>query len=332
VAIKVLRTEREADPAAARRLEREARTLQRLEHPHVVRVHEVGGEDDRVFIVMERLEGETLRDRLEREGRLAPPQVKSIVHELCAAIGEAHRVGIVHRDLKPANVFLTAAGVKVLDFGVAKGPLGGTLGASTKSGTLLGTPHYMSPEQATDAKRIDHRADLWAVGVIAYECLVGRRPFEGSNVAELAVAIATRDPPLPSRQARVPSGFDAWFLCAVARDPADRFESAEELASALEIALETAPRRAWARWVAATAIVALTLLALWLGGVFDPPPPESAIPATRVEPPPAPTASAVEPPPPTEPPRVAAPPASPAPRRRPDKPRQRRTNVDDLEF
>jgi serine/threonine protein kinase len=331
VAIKVVRTDRESDGTIARRLEREARALERIDHPHVVRVHEVGHHEGRLYIAMERLLGETLQARLEREGRLPPTAVHQIVSGMCAGIGHAHALGIVHRDLKPANVFLTESGVKVLDFGIAKGLAAGTLGASTMSGTVLGTPHYMSPEQATDSKRIDHRTDLWSVGVIAYECLVGARPFEGANVAELAVAIVRGDPPLPSRRASdVPTEVDAWFARAVARDPSARFQSAEELAAAFADAI-TAPRRASMRLVYAigVAVIAASVLAtIWAAG---------GTPSSEEEPAPAPAVVVPERAPPraespkAEPLEIEAPALTekPRPKRRATKPR---ADVDDLEF
>ncbi len=339
VAIKVLRPECEDDPTAMRRLEREARALAKLRHANVVRIHEVGRVDDRLFIATERLAGETLRDRLEREGRLSAAETRAIVTQICAALTEAHRLGIVHRDLKPANVFLTGDGVKVLDFGVAKTIGGGTLGASTATGAVLGTPHYMSPEQATDSKRIDHRADLWAVGVIAFECMVGRRPFEAQGLAELAVAIVTGDPPVPSHHADVPAGFDAWFARAVARDPAARFQSADELARAFEAALDGPTRTrspSRGRWYAAIglATVGAMLLALWLGGAFATPQRDDA-PAPAPEPTTRPPAVASEPA--TAVPATAEPDAPDAKHEAPEKPRsrpakRRRASVDDLEF
>lgn len=328
VAIKVVRTDREGDDAITHRLEREARALERIDHPNVVRVHEVGRDAGRLFIVMERLLGETLQAKLEREGRVAPTAAREIVAGMCAGIGHAHALGIVHRDLKPANVFLTDSGVKVLDFGIAKGLAGGTLGASTMSGTVLGTPHYMSPEQATDSKRIDHRTDLWSVGVIAYECLVGARPFEGANVAELAVAIVSGNPPPPSRRiAELSTGVDAWFARAVARDPAARFQSAEELSTAFASVIAD-PRRASMRrvYAIAVAVIAASVVAtIWVArsSSKETPAPAPAVVA------PEPAAPRVEPPH-TEPAREAPSiPEKPRPKRRTAKPR---ADVDDLEF
>jgi serine/threonine protein kinase len=328
VAIKVVRTDREGDDSVTHRLEREARALERIDHPNVVRVHEVGRDAGRLFIVMERLLGETLQTRLEREGRLAPTIVHEIVAGTCAGIGHAHALAIVHRDLKPANVFLTESGVKVLDFGIAKGLAGGTLGASTMSGAVLGTPHYMSPEQATDSKRIDHRTDLWSVGVIAYECLVGARPFEGANVAELAVAIVSGDPPPPSRRiAEISTDVDAWFARALARDPAARFQSAEEMPAVFADAIAS-PRRASMRVVHAVAVAAIAaslIATIWFtrSASKETPAPAPAVGA------PEPAQPRVEPPPADAAPRASAIPEKPRPKRRTTKPR---ADVDDLEF
>jgi serine/threonine-protein kinase len=153
----------------------------------------------------------------------------------------------VHRDLKPDNIFLVRNEdeevAKVLDFGIAKanaqalGP-----GSATRTGTVMGTPYYMSPEQITGAKGLDYRTDLWALGVIACECLTGKQPFEGETLGQLVLAICTVQPPLPSSLAPVPDGFDAWFARATHRDIAARFQSARELSEALrQLASGAAP-------------------------------------------------------------------------------------------
>ena len=213
VAIKVLRSQHAANEAVVRRLRREAKTLGGLRHPNLLEIYEVGSDGDRTFVAMERLEGQGLDAYLEEHGRLPAERTRALVDDICRGIGEAHAHDVIHRDLKPANVFVLPDGTaKILDFGLAKGLQAGTLGASTASGTVLGTPYYMSPEQATDSKHIDHRSDLWAVGVIAYECATGRRPFEAKNIAELAAKIVSEDP-APTGQPRL----DAWVAKALAR-------------------------------------------------------------------------------------------------------------------
>jgi len=153
------------------------------------------------------------------------------------ALSRAHENGVVHRDLKPENIFIVRNDdeeiAKVLDFGIAKSQ--GSLGAdsATRTGAVMGTPYYMSPEQISGAKNVDFRADLWALGVIACECLTGRRPFEAESVGGLALRICVEPLPQPSILAAVPAGFDGWFERAVARDPSLRFNSARELAEQL---------------------------------------------------------------------------------------------------
>ena len=162
--------------------------------------------------------------------------------EVGRAIGRAHEAGIVHRDLKPDNVFLVRNDddevTKVLDFGIAKASSAGGLGAAassaTRTGALLGTPYYMSPEQAEGARSLDHRTDIWAMGVIAFECLLGRRPFDAETLGGLLLAICTRPIPVPSQCGPVPPGFDAWFARVCNRDPAQRFASARDAAGELK--------------------------------------------------------------------------------------------------
>jgi serine/threonine-protein kinase len=201
------------------------------------------GVDDKLpFIVMELLDGENLAQRLRRIARLPPADTARIITHIGRAVGRAHEAGIVHRDLKPENVFLIRNEdeeiAKVLDFGVAKvsvGALGhvGEEGTRTRTGSILGTPYYMSPEQAQGNKTVDARSDLWSLGVIAFECLTGKRPFYSDGLGDLVLQICIREIPVPSEVGSVPLGFDAWFARAVARDPDARFQSARELTDAL---------------------------------------------------------------------------------------------------
>jgi len=312
VAIKVLRRDRTADANAMRRMDREARVLTRLDHPNVVRVHEVGTIDDQIFIAMERLEGQTLAQRLRERDTLTPEQTLAVIAPVCAALERAHGLGIIHRDLKPANIFLvddTAPdGVKVLDFGLAKVVSSGTLDLSTASGTVMGTLHYMSPEQGRDTTKVDHRCDLWSVAIIAYECIIGERPFEADSLPLLAVQLMTGQPPVPSEHGSCPAGFDAWFAKATDRSLEHRFRSAAAMADALADALglrrpgipSAAPRRRW--WPAPLMLGAVGTAALV--GLFasrDDPPLESSVvtePKAEIErrapPPPAPSAETLE--------------------------------------
>ena len=188
------------------------------------------------FIVMEYLEGEDLGARLERVGPLDPEQTYQILGQVARALVRAHAAGIVHRDLKPENIFLVPGDdqevAKVLDFGIAKHEQYSLAGKTTKTGSFMGTPYYMSPEQAR-GKNIDWRSDLWALGVIAFQCLTGRPPFERDALGELmGMIIYDAIPGLTERNPSLPSSLDAWWRRAVARDREERFQSAKEFADA----------------------------------------------------------------------------------------------------
>ncbi|WP_437873392.1 serine/threonine-protein kinase [Sorangium sp. So ce363] len=245
VAVKLMAPEYAASSTARARFEREARAAAQLKLPNVVHVHDYGLEGDTPFLVMELLDGEDLETRLAREGRLSTAATLGIVTQVCKALRRAHEMGIVHRDLKPANLFLSRQDedelVKVLDFGIAKAQ--GTLlaGNETKTGTLVGSPYYMSPEQVRRSKTLDWRSDLWSVGVIAYRCLTGRLPFPGEEIGEVFVAICTEDVPLASSVVpELGPAVDGFFSRALARDPAHRFQGASELAEAFGAAASAA--------------------------------------------------------------------------------------------
>ncbi|HKO91740.1 MAG TPA: serine/threonine-protein kinase, partial [Polyangiaceae bacterium] len=228
-------------PAARARFDREAQTAVKLRSTHVVQVldHGIDEQTDTPFLVMELLEGESLRGRLDRLQVLSPEEVMLVVSHLGRALTRARRFHVVHRDLKPENVFLADNGdepnVKVLDFGLAKVFDTATTidsRALTMPGNVVGTPWYMSPEQIRRADP-DHRGDLWSLGVITFEALVGHRPFGASDLRALAVQLFTEPRPIPSQLADVPPGFDAWFAMATHPDLEQRFQSAEELVEAL---------------------------------------------------------------------------------------------------
>jgi eukaryotic-like serine/threonine-protein kinase len=239
LALKVMHGLASDNPSGFDRLSREAKAAASLSSPHVVRVIDFGVDtaENATFIAMELLEGESLAQRLERAGRLSLGAVARVITPLARALSQAHAAGIIHRDLKPANIFLVQNGddelVKLLDFGVAKavGALGG--GLATATGHVLGTPYYMSPEQVNSLRDIDHRTDIWSLGVIASECLTGRRPFTADTLSELAMKISLGRAEVPSSVAPVPAGFDAWFSRATAVEPARRFQSVTELAAEL---------------------------------------------------------------------------------------------------
>jgi len=238
VAIKLLDQTISDNPQVLARFMREAQAAALLRSPHVVQIFDVGVEDGTAFIAMELLRGESLAERIARLKQLPAEEVILFLSQVLRAISKAHDAGIVHRDLKPANIFICAEEpefAKVLDFGVAKvttGELAATRSGRTQPGVMIGTPYYMSPEQMK-ARDVDARADLWSIAVIAYECLVGARPFTGEELGELVLAICTGPVPVPSQHAAVPAGFDAWFVKATQRDRERRFSSAREMADEL---------------------------------------------------------------------------------------------------
>src|SRR5262245_52663637 len=282
VALKVLPAELSSDPDHRSRFEREARAIAALSHPHICVVHDVGREGDVNYLVMEHLDGETLADRLARSKTHSLPiaEVVRYAIEIADALDKAHRAGIVHRDLQPANIMLTKSGAKLLDFGLAKlkGPTvpismtaieqaTTTGGPKTASGTILGTVHYMSPEQV-EGREADARSDLWALGVVIYEMATGTRPFEGDSAASVIGAILKDTPPaISARQPLAPSSLDRAVARCLARDPDDRWQSAADLRATLQWGTQGAeviarPANRFGRamtlsgWIAAVALLA----------------------------------------------------------------------------
>ena len=228
------------DPVSLMRFQQEATAAAEIRSPHVVRVFDHGTTEDGVpYIVMELLEGESLDQRIRRQGGLELSEAASVVRQVSRALAKAHERGIFHRDIKPANIFLATDDelfVKVVDFGVAKfsGPEALEM---TAQGNMVGTPAYMSPEQLFHGRSVDHRGDLWSLGVVAYQVITGTRPFDGLTLGELCVAIK-RGTFVPASTLRrgVSSELDAWFDKAFARDIAERFQTARELSAALDAA------------------------------------------------------------------------------------------------
>jgi hypothetical protein len=224
------------------RFEREAKAAAQLRSPNVVQIFDHGVWQGRPYIAMELLEGEDLGKRLGRRGgRLSPPEVNFVVQEVCRALSRAHQAGVVHRDLKPDNIFIVKDDdrdiVKILDFGVAKSAAA-LDGSNTKTGAMLGTPYYMSPEQAQGIKSVDSRSDLWSLAVIVFQCLTGRLPFESEALGDLLVKIIVNKVPTPSEyNPSVPVGFDGWWARASERPVENRFPTAKAFAESLSIAL-----------------------------------------------------------------------------------------------
>jgi serine/threonine-protein kinase len=242
-AIKVLHAEYAREEAILVRLYAEAEAMSRLLHPNIARCHGYALAEDRSpYLILELLEGSSLTSYLKPGLAYEPHYAVPIVRGILAALGEAHRQGIVHRDIKPDNVYLVPnpAGpptVKVLDFGIAKvmDAAGGMM-SKTRTGMLLGTPAFMSPEQIRNAKAVDHRADLWSVGILFYELLTGREAFAAPNELAKLTMILTGDP-VPVDQGR--PNLAAWrpfFTRALARDVEQRFASAKQMDDAIMLA------------------------------------------------------------------------------------------------
>jgi Tol biopolymer transport system component/predicted Ser/Thr protein kinase len=247
VAVKVLPQHLSASPDSRQRFEREAKTISQLSHAHICALFDVGRENDTEYLVMEYLEGETLTDRLGK-GALPLEQTLRYGTEIADALDKAHRQGIVHRDLKPGNVMITKAGVKLLDFGLAKAmaapvqrsgmtSLPTVMGSGqnlTQEGTILGTFQYMSPEQL-EGKEADARSDIFALGAVLYEVATGRKAFSGTSQASLISAIMKEDPPpVSSIQAMSPPALDRVVKTCLAKDPEDRWQSAHDVANELK--------------------------------------------------------------------------------------------------
>ncbi|HQY64094.1 MAG TPA: serine/threonine-protein kinase, partial [Polyangiaceae bacterium] len=246
VVVKIMSVELANKPEAVARFKAEASAAAKVKSPHVVQMLDHGiAEDGSPYIVMELLEGADLRSFF-RAGSLNRKQIVSVVIQVAKALGKAHESGVIHRDIKPGNIFLcTGDGdhfVKILDFGIAKLNFPGDDGGHTQTGMMIGSPPFMSPEQLRGDKALDHRADLWSLAVVLFQGLTKKRPFEGDSVAELAVAIHTPPPPRASAlDPTLPPALDEWFAKAFAQQPKDRFQSARELAEALEEAMSGVP-------------------------------------------------------------------------------------------
>jgi serine/threonine protein kinase len=229
VCVKLMTKEVAANVGGAARFSREAAIAAAVKSPHVVQVFDSGVTREGVaYIVMELLEGHDLGAHLTANGRMAPAEVTILVTQLAKALAKAHRVQVVHRDLKPENVFLCdveggEAFVKLLDFGTAKDEARAQF--TTTAGQLVGTPYYMSPEQIL-GEEVDTRADIWSLGVLAFEAITGTRPFEGITVGAITLAIHTTKPRMTDVVPELPPALDEWFARACARDPNERFQTA----------------------------------------------------------------------------------------------------------
>jgi serine/threonine protein kinase len=254
VAVKVLASHLSSLPELKQRMEREARAISSLNHPHICHLYDIGSQDGTDYLVMEFLEGETLAERL-RKGALPLNEILKIGIAVAEALAVAHRQGIVHRDLKPGNIMLTKGGAKLMDFGLAKSAAAGVPGGAssapllsaartmsqasplsplTTAGTMIGTIQYMSPEQI-EGKEADARSDLFALGAVLYEMVTGARPFEGKSQISVASAILEKEPePISAVQALTPPAFEHIVTTCLAKNPDDRFQTAHDVALQLK--------------------------------------------------------------------------------------------------
>ena len=233
VAVKLLHDHLAADEDFRERFRREAIAAAKLTHPHVVSLYDTGSDANRVYLVMEFVDGATLREVMADLGTLEPGQAASIGERIARALDYAHERGLVHRDVKPANILIGDDGsVKVADFGIAKAE--GNDGDLTKTGMVLGTAAYVAPEQITGSHPVDGRADQYALGCMLYEALAGRQPFKGDTaVATAAQRLDSSPTPLRTINPDIPRGLESIIMRAMARNPEDRFVSAGALAEAL---------------------------------------------------------------------------------------------------
>ena len=285
VAVKVLPEATAADPLALSRFQNEARAVAALSHSNILAIHDFGSEAGVAFAVMELLEGETLRQRLDR-GPIPLRRAAEIARGIALGLAAAHQKGIIHRDLKPENLFLTKDGaVKILDFGLARtmprlGAADSTLTGRTEPGALLGTVGYMSPEQVR-GEPADERSDIFSFGTVLYEMFSGLRAFRGESSIETMNAILREDPPPLSDSGRpIPPALERLVGHCLEKEPEDRFQSSRDLAfdiGALSTITDApkagaaVPRRRWPRWVALTGTAAaLAGLLFWAGVRFGP--------------------------------------------------------------
>jgi eukaryotic-like serine/threonine-protein kinase len=241
VAIKLLHPHHATDPTVVERFERESRAAAQLNHPNAVRIYDTGREDDLVYLVMEHVDGPSLRDVIKEWGPLDPLAVAALGEQVASALGEAHARGLVHRDVKPANILLASDGtVKVTDFGIAKA-LSGADATLTTPGTVVGTAAYVAPEQLEDAQ-VDARADIYALGVVLYECLTGRPAFSGDTPTATAAMRLTYEL-MPPRQLRsdVPRILDEAVVRATRRTREERYGDGAAMAAALAAMVPNKP-------------------------------------------------------------------------------------------
>jgi serine/threonine-protein kinase len=234
VAVKVLAHQFARDETSVARFRREAQSAASLNHPNVVSVYDTGSDDGVHWIVMEYLEGRTLKEAIEEEGPLAPDRTAEIARHVSLALATAHEKGLVHRDVKPANIMLTPSGeTKVMDFGIARAVTSTGDPTLTRTGFVMGTAAYLSPEQA-EGKPVDARSDIYSLGCVVYEMLTGKPPFDGNSPVAVATKHLSEEPePISRVNPRVPHEVEAVVARAMRKDPEERYQDAREMADDL---------------------------------------------------------------------------------------------------
>jgi eukaryotic-like serine/threonine-protein kinase len=266
VAIKVVHPELALHEATTRRFLTEARTIARVRHPNIVAIHAAGSAQGLLYYVMDEVAGESLRQRLAREGRLTPEETARIVSDIASALDCAGRAGVVHRDVKPENVLLDHATGRALlaDFGIARAMAADSAESSTGQGVAVGTPVYMSPEQAA-GEEIDTRSDLYALGVVAYEMLAGHPPFQGPHRVVVSKHIAERPVPLERERPDAPGELTGAIMRALEKQPSDRWQTGEEFRQVIAGERPKPHRRPDHQRMVALAAVVLAVLTATIG-------------------------------------------------------------------
>jgi serine/threonine-protein kinase len=304
VALKFLRREARDKPDIVVRFAREARAAAKIKSDHVARVYDVGtAPDGSPFIVMEFLEGNDLEHAIQARGKLPTLEAVEHVIEACEGLAAAHALGVIHRDIKPGNLFLSSHGgrqqIKVLDFGISKAGISGTFEdidlALAQTTQIMGSPHYMSPEQIRSTKDVDPRADVWSLGVVLFELVTGETPFVAADVTGIIAQVLYEEPrSIKTFLPDVPAGLEDVISRCLAKDPAKRFASAAELAVAL---LPFAPKRARALVERASAVSTRTPGKSEPADSYPPPPKSGATTKPSIVAPDT-ASAAVTPPPP----------------------------------
>lgn len=231
VAIKLIKPEIASDKKAIERFRNELKFARKIRHKHVCQMYDLNREQDSFYITMEYMPGEDLKSLIKKMGALSPGQAISLAKQICDGLSEAHRLGVIHRDLKPQNIMIDAEGnARIMDFGIARSTEGKSI---TGAGVMIGTPDYMSPEQV-DGKEVDQRSDIYSLGIILYEMVTGRIPFEGDTALSIAVKHKTEIPKSPQESnAQVPDALNRLILRCLEKPKENRYQSAEELAEGL---------------------------------------------------------------------------------------------------